>query len=82
MVSSSSAAQAAPLHERMPDTTVSVREVFGIDSDMEVPAFSESEEHVPEVDETYRFDHDTTLAIEVHPDAWPVEPRSNLLDMR
>ena len=63
MVSSSSAAQAAPLHERMPDTTVSVREVFGIDSDMEVPAFSESEEHVPEVDETYRFDHDTTLAI-------------------
>ena len=63
MVSSSSAAQAAPLHERMPDITVSVREVFGIDSDMEVPAFSESEEHVPEVDETYRFDHDTTLAI-------------------
>ncbi|MBT6442344.1 MAG: cobaltochelatase subunit CobS [Alphaproteobacteria bacterium] len=47
----------------MPDITVSVREVFGIDSDMEVPAFSESEEHVPEVDETYRFDHDTTLAI-------------------
>jgi cobaltochelatase CobS len=63
MVSSSSAAQAASLHERMPDITVSVREVFGIDSDMEVPAFSESEEHVPEVDETYRFDHDTTLAI-------------------
>jgi len=46
-----------------PDTTVSVREVFGIDSDLEVPAFSIGEDHVPATDETYRFDHDTTLAI-------------------
>jgi cobaltochelatase CobS len=46
-----------------PDTTISVRETFGIDSDLEVPAFSIGEDHVPEVDETYRFDHDTTLAI-------------------
>lgn len=46
-----------------PDTTVSVRAVFGLDVDMEVPAFSQGSEHVPEVDKTYRFDHDTTLAI-------------------
>ena len=46
-----------------PDTTVSVRETFGIDSDLVVPAFSVGEDHVPEFDETYRFDHDTTLAI-------------------
>ena len=30
---------------------------------MEVPAFSRPTEHVPEIDEAYRFDRDTTLAI-------------------
>jgi cobaltochelatase CobS len=48
---------------QVPDVTVSVRQTFGIDSDMEVPAFSEAEEHVPERDEAYRFDRETTLAI-------------------
>ena len=47
----------------MPDTSVSAREAFGIDSDMKVPAFSLRTEHVPDVDEAYRFDHETTLAI-------------------
>lgn len=47
----------------VPDTVVSVRDLFGIDLDLEVPAFSESSEHVPVVDEDYRFDEDTTLAI-------------------
>ncbi len=47
----------------MPDTTVKVREVFGIDSDLTVPAFSLRTEHVPEVDTSYRFDRETTLAI-------------------
>ncbi|MDO9459398.1 MAG: cobaltochelatase subunit CobS, partial [Alphaproteobacteria bacterium] len=46
-----------------PDTTVSVREVFGIDSDMQVPAFSSSNEYVPDLDKTYVFDSETTLAI-------------------
>ncbi len=46
-----------------PDITLSVREVFGIDSDMEVPAFSQRDDHVPDVDTTYQFDPDTTLAI-------------------
>jgi cobaltochelatase CobS len=47
----------------LPDTTVKVREVFGIDSDLEVPAFSVATEHVPEKDPTYQFDRETTLAI-------------------
>lgn len=46
-----------------PDITVSVRQTFGIDSDVDVPAFSVSDDHVPDIDEAYRFDHDTTLAI-------------------
>ena len=47
----------------MPDIKVSARQVFGIDTDMEVPAFSTPTEHVPQVDDAYLFDHDTTLAI-------------------
>ncbi|MGY9055259.1 MAG: cobaltochelatase subunit CobS [Alphaproteobacteria bacterium] len=47
----------------MPDTEVSVRDVFGIDSNMMVPAFSEKSEHVPDHDDTYHFDPQTTLAI-------------------
>jgi cobaltochelatase CobS len=46
-----------------PDTTVDVREVFGIDVDWKVPAFSQRDEHVPETDGAYVFDPDTTLAI-------------------
>ena len=46
-----------------PDRTVSVREVFGVDSDMQVPAFSTADSHVPELDASYRFDPQTTLAI-------------------
>ena len=47
----------------LPDMKVSVRQVFGIDSDMEVPAYSEPDDHVPDVDQDYRFDRGTTLAI-------------------
>ena len=46
-----------------PDITISVRQTFGVDSDMEVSAFSVGEEHVPEIDNAYQFDRDTTLAI-------------------
>ncbi|MEM9286508.1 MAG: AAA family ATPase, partial [Pseudomonadota bacterium] len=48
---------------RQPDTTVSVQDVFGISSNMVVPAFAEAGEHVPIRDESYRFDPHTTLAI-------------------
>ncbi|MGH6940116.1 cobaltochelatase subunit CobS [Hypericibacter sp.] len=47
----------------LPDITISVQQTFGLDSDMQVPAYSQPSEHVPDVDEAYRFDHDTTLAI-------------------
>jgi len=46
-----------------PDMKVSVRQTFGIDIDMEVPAFSEADPHVPELDPDYLFDRPTTLAI-------------------
>lgn len=46
-----------------PDIKISVREVFGIDVDMECPAFSEADERVPDHDAAYVFDGDTTLAI-------------------
>ena len=59
-----SSAATAPIDEKgLPDMKLSVRQVFGIDSDMQVPAFSQAGEHVPDIDEAYRFDHDTTLAI-------------------
>jgi cobaltochelatase CobS len=47
----------------LPDMKVSVRQVFGLDIDLEVPAYSAPEEHVPDLDPDYVFDHDTTLAI-------------------
>ena len=46
-----------------PDTQISVRETFGIDIDMMAPAFSEADERVPDLDPSYVFDPDTTLAI-------------------
>ena len=46
-----------------PTVKYSVRDLFGIDSDMEVMGFSESSDRVPDIDSTYKFDHDTTLAI-------------------
>ncbi|MBB4009267.1 cobaltochelatase subunit CobS [Allorhizobium taibaishanense] len=47
----------------LPDTTVSVREVFGIDSDIRVPAYSKGDAYVPDLDPDYLFDRETTLAI-------------------
>ena len=49
----------------MPDITISAKEAFDLDIGMEMPAFSEKTEYVPDLDETYCFDHDTTLAIMV-----------------
>ena len=46
-----------------PDITVNVRDAFGIHVDLEVPAFSEANEYVPDHDANYIFDRDTTLAI-------------------
>jgi cobaltochelatase CobS len=46
-----------------PTQTVSVRDVFGIDTDLRVPAFAERDEHVPHIDSTYRFNPAVTLAL-------------------
>ena len=47
----------------LPDMKVSVRQLFGIDSDLEVPAFSQANDHVPDFDADYQFNRETTLAI-------------------
>lgn len=49
--------------ESVPDIKIPAREVFGIDTDLVVPAFSERNEHVPDLDPDYLFDRQTTLAI-------------------
>ncbi len=46
-----------------PDTKIPARDVFGIDSDLMVPAYKARSEHVPDLDPDYLFDRDTTLAI-------------------
>ena len=51
------------LENKKPDIKISVRQTFGIDTDMEVDSFSEKNPYVPEIDDNYIFDKDTTLAI-------------------
>ncbi len=62
MRTQTSAGSAAP-PALAPDMKLSVRQTFGIDSDLEVPAFSRAEDHVPDIDPDYLFNHDVTLAI-------------------
>ncbi|MBV1877428.1 MAG: AAA family ATPase [Pseudomonadales bacterium] len=47
----------------IPDTQIDVSDTFGLDIDLKVPAFSVVSEHVPEIDESYIFDHETSLAL-------------------
>ncbi len=46
-----------------PDTMVDAGALFGIQTKMKVPAFKKTSEHVPDRDEAYRFDRETTIAI-------------------
>lgn len=46
-----------------PDIMISVRDVFGVDTNLKVPAFSEKDPHVPEIDTAYQFNPEVTLAI-------------------
>ena len=46
-----------------PDIKISVKQVFGIDSELKVEGFSKKNEYVPDIDKHYKFDKDTTLAI-------------------
>src|SRR5437868_2154031 len=47
----------------LPDMKVSVRQLFGIDTDLEVPAYAKSDDHVPDLDPDYVFNRDVTLAL-------------------
>ncbi len=51
------------LTQLQPDRLLSVRDTFGIDSPLQVPAFSERDDHVPDIDPVYRFNADVTLAL-------------------
>ena len=58
----------------LPDTTVVARDAFGIDTDMVVPAFSVRTEHVPDIDDAYRFDPQTTIKATETIDVAPPRP--------
>lgn len=47
----------------IPDTKYDVRKTFGLDIDWKVPGFKDENSNVPKIDPTYKFDHDTTMAI-------------------
>jgi cobaltochelatase CobS len=46
-----------------PDTEIDVKTVFGFEAKMKCPAFKQPNSYVPDRDDAYRFDRETTLAI-------------------
>ena len=52
-----------PNLEIKPDIKISVNQTYGIDTEMQVEGFSKKNDYVPEIDKSYKFDRDTTLAI-------------------
>ena len=63
MDSTDTAVEGAEKPLGVPDITVSVNQVFGLDKDLQAPAFSQTHDLVPDIDEAYCFDRETTLAI-------------------
>ncbi len=51
------------LFDQKPDIKISVKQTFGLDTKMEIDAFAKKNEYVPKIDQDYKFDRDTTLAI-------------------
>ena len=51
------------VNDRLPELMVTVNQLFGIASDLKVPAFEKGSDLVPEIDDAYRFDPETTFAI-------------------
>ena len=49
--------------DQKPDIKISVKQTFGLDTEMEVDAFGKKNQYVPKIDQDYKFDRDTTLAI-------------------
>ena len=58
-----SPAASADLASLAPNLRLAARDLFKIDTDLMVPAFSVQDEHVPSLDADYVFDRDTTLAL-------------------
>jgi cobaltochelatase CobS len=54
---------ASTMFNQKPDIKISVKQTFGIDTDMEIDAFEKKNEYVPKIDQDYKFDRDTTLAV-------------------
>ncbi len=53
----------ANLGMQKPDIKISVKQSFGIDTEMQIDGFAKKNEYVPRIDQDYKFDRDTTLAI-------------------
>ena len=47
----------------VPDHEVGTRQLFGVDFDAKAPAFTTRDPHVPDLDEAYKFDPETTRAL-------------------
>ena len=63
MDSTDTAVEGAEKPLGVPDITVSVNQVFSLDTELQAPAFSQTHDLVPDIDEAYCFDRETTLAI-------------------
>ena len=51
------------IDKEIPDLEIDVRKTFDIDIDLKLMAFKEPNEYVPSIDESYKFDKNTTIAI-------------------
>ena len=51
------------MQSQKPDIKISVKQTFGLDTKMEIDGFAKKNEYVPKIDQDYKFDRDTTLAI-------------------
>ncbi len=49
--------------DQKPEFKISVKQTFGIDTEMEVLGFPKKNQFVPKIDQDYKFDRDTTLAV-------------------
>ena len=53
----------SPEYTTIPDTTFNAKDLFDIDLDWEIPGFSQPHPNVPDIDDSYHFDRDTTVSI-------------------
>ena len=51
------------LIDQVPDINIDTEDLFGFKCNFEIYGFKERNDNVPEIDETYKFDQETTLSI-------------------